>query len=76
MTRVTRPAKRRMKLYWNERFPNVLYYVGHGENGNPIDQVYITAQPEPFNLDSARWDLTNWKAWRMKKDGFEYLGDL
>lgn len=65
-----------MKLYWNPRWPNTIYYLGPGEKGDPINQVYVLCQPIPFDLDNTRWDLTTWAPSRFKDEGFEYVGSL
>lgn len=66
-----------MKLYWNSRYPEVLYTIFEGNVYclSPIDD-------EGSNLSWMNnepmvcWTETNWTPSELPNKGFEYIGSL
>jgi hypothetical protein len=68
-------GKTELDLYWNERYPTVLYYIGLV---NGIPTVFKLGQPVQFEIDSACWMSTFWDTELLLHEGhqFEFIGAI
>lgn len=74
----------KLRLYWNEKYPDSIYFLAHDViNNEPVLYVLIDEEDSDVSpeerLNAPYWYRTNWNARSeksLKGQGFELMGEL